>query len=196
MKKLIMLAACALMTALLASNASANDLRGRVAVTGRLGVINPANSERRGTEGTLVVSTDAGFIGGGGLLFGVEDNIAAELEVTRSTFHANYFGDADVTNLSIGAQYRLPERQRLVPYFGAGINVLINDLPHSTAETVLGLHVAAGLDYVLQRQISLTAEVNGVEAFSADVKDFNGNRIGKLDPSSLAFTVGARFFFN
>ncbi|GFO59770.1 outer membrane protein [Geomonas silvestris] len=197
MRKLFSLAVCAMLAALVAGTANASDLRGRVAVTGRVGVINPANSELDVPGvGTLVVKTDAGFIGGGGLLFGVDDNIAAELDITRSSFHAGTYGDADVTNLSIGAQYRLPERQRLVPYFGAGMNVLINDLPHNTSETVLGLHVAAGIDYFLQRQIALTAEVNGVEAFSADVKNFNGTKIGSFDPSNLSFTVGARFFFN
>jgi len=197
MRKFVYLAACAALTALLAGNAEASDLRGRVAVTGRVGVINPANSELDVPGvGTLVVKTDAGFIGGGGLLFGVDENIAAELEVTRSTFHAGTFGDTDVTNLSIGAQYRLPERSRLVPYFGGGINVLINDMPHGTADTVLGLHVSAGIDYFLQRQVALTAEVNGVEAFSADVKDFTGSKVGSFDPSNVSFTVGARFFFN
>lgn len=198
MRKLFILAVCATLTALLADNAAAQDLRGRLAITGRVGVINPANSEKEVPGvGTLVVNTDAGFIGGGGFLFGVDDNIAAELDITRSSFHASAgFGQAEVTNLSIGAQYRLPERQRLVPYLGAGINVLINDLPHNTAETTLGMHLAAGIDYLLQRQVSLTAEVNGVEAFSSDVKDFAGNRIGKFDPSNVSFTVGARFFFN
>jgi len=197
MGKLFSLAVCAMLATVLAGTANASDLRGRVAVTGRVGVINPANSELDVPGvGTLVVKTDAGFIGGGGLLFGVDENIAAELDVTRSSFHAGTYGDAEVTNLSIGAQYRLPERQRLVPYFGGGINVLINDLPHNTAETVLGLHVSAGVDYFLQRQVALTAELNGVEAFSADVKSFNGAKVGSLDPSSLSFTVGARFFFN
>lgn len=198
MRKLFSLAVCAMLAALVAGTANASDLRGRVAVTGRVGVINPANSELDVPGvGTLVVKTDAGFIGGGGLLFGVDDNIAAELDITRASFHAGRaFGDADVTNLSIGAQYRLPERQRLVPYFGGGLNVLINDLPHNTAETVLGLHISAGIDYFLQRQIALTAEVNGVEAFSSDVKDFTGAKIGSFDPSNVSFTVGARFFFN
>ena len=196
MQKFILFAACAVLTALLAGNAAASDLRGRLAVTGRIGVINPANGEKEDRDGTLVVSTDAGFIGGGGFLFGVDENVAMELDITRSAFHSSGFGQTDVTNLSIGAQYRLPERQRVIPYAGAGMDVLINDLPHNTADTVLGVHVAAGLDYMLQRQIALNAEMKGVEAFSADVKDYTGARVGKFDPSNFAFTVGARFFFN
>ena len=112
MRKFVLLTACALLTAFLAGNAAASDLRGRLAVTGRVGIINPANSELDLPNGDrLVVSTDAGIIGGGGFLFGVDDYIAMELDITRSSFHTSKFGTADVTELSIGAQYRLPERQ-------------------------------------------------------------------------------------
>jgi len=196
MRKFLLLTACAVLTAFLAGNAAADELRGRLAVTGRLGVTNPANGELRSDAGTLVVSTDPGFIGGGGFLFGVDDNVAIELDVTQSTYHTSKFGTAGVTNLSMGAQYRLPEKQRFVPYLGAGLDVLINDLPDNTANTVLGLHLAAGIDYMLLRQLALNAELKGVEAFSADVKGFNGSKVGEFDPSNVAFTVGARFFFN
>ena len=122
-----------------------------------------------------------------------------ELDITRSSFHTSNstgFGQAEMTNLSIGAQYRLPERQRFIPYFGAGMDVLINDLPNNSVNTVLGLHIASGLDYMLQRQVALNAEIKGIEAFSADVKNFDGSKAGQFDPSHVSFTVGARFFFN
>ena len=197
MRKFLLLTACAALAALLAGNAAADDLRGRLALTGRVGVTNPSNSELDQNGERLIVSTDAGFIGGGGFLFGIDDNIAAELDVTRSSFHTAGFGQAQVTNLSIGAQYRLPERQRLIPYFGGGMDVLINDLPNSSADTVLGVHIASGLDYMLQRQVALTAEIKGVEAFNADVRNYNnGIKAGKFDPSNVSLTVGARFFFN
>ena len=198
MQKFILFTACAVLTAFLAGNAAAGDLQGRLAVTGRLGVINPANSELDNSAGErLIVSTDAGFIGGGGFIFGVDDNIAAELDITHSTFHTAGFGQADVTDLSIGAQYRLPERQRLIPYCGAGIDVLINDFNDYSANTTLGVHINSGLDYMLQRQVALNAEIKGVESFNADVKSFNnGAKAGKFDPSNVSFTVGVRVFFN
>ena len=197
MKKYVLFAACAVLAGMLAGNAQADDLRGRLAVTGRVGVTNPANSEKElPGVGTLVVKTDAGFIGGGGFLFGVDDNVAMELDITRSVFHTSGFGDANVTNLSIGGQYRFPERQRVVPYVGAGLDVLINDLPHNATDTVLGVHVAAGLDYLLQRQVALNFELKGVEGFNSDVKDFTGGKIGEFDPSNFSATVGVRFFFN
>jgi outer membrane protein len=197
MQRFILLAACAVLTAFLAGNAAANDLQGRLAVTGRLGVINPANGERDlPGVGTLVVSTDAGFIGGGGFIFGVDENIAAELDITHSTYHTGGFGQANVTNLSIGAQYRLPESRRLIPYCGAGIDVLINNFNNFSSNTTLGLHLNSGLDYMLQRQIALNAEIKGVEAFNADVKDFTGAKVGNFDPSNVSFTMGVRVFFN
>jgi len=197
MRKLILLAACALMTAFVAGNAAADDLRGKVAVTAKIGVTNPANSERPSPLGTLVVDTDAGIIGGGGILFGVDDNIAVEMDVTRSSFHTSGFGTAGVTNVSVGGQYRFPERQRLIPYVGAGVDVLISDLNDATyTKTVVGMHLAGGLDYMVQRHLALNAEVKGVEAFTTDVRAFNGAKIGEFDPSSLSFTVGVRLFFN
>lgn len=198
MRKFLLLTACAALTAILAGNAAADELRGRVAVTARIGVTNPANNEENiPGVGRLVVSTDAGIIGGGGLLFGVDDNIAIELDVTRSSYHMSRFGTAGVTNLSVGAQYRFPERQRLIPYGGAGVDVLISDLDRNYTNTVVGMHLAAGLDYMLMRQIALNAEIKGIEAFSTDVKSLNGgDKVGKFDPSNVAFTVGARFFFN
>ncbi|HJV66474.1 MAG TPA: outer membrane beta-barrel protein [Geomonas sp.] len=196
MKKFALFAACALLTACVAGNAAAEDLRGRIAVTGRIGVIDPANSEKNGFEGTLLVKTDPGIIGGGGFLFGVDENVALDLEVTRSAFDTDGLGRAGVTDLAVGAQYRLPERQRFVPYAGAGIDVLINDVGNNVTDTVVGLHLKGGVDYMLMRQVALNAEIKGVEAFNADVRNFAGAKTGEFDPSNVSFTVGARYFFN
>jgi len=197
MRNLLFLSTCALLlTAALSGNAAAEGLRGRLAATGRIGVTNPAESEMNSSAGRLVVSTDPGIIGGGGFLFGVDENIAVELDVTRSSYHTSGFGTADVTNLSIGAQYRFPERQRLIPYWGGGLDVLINDLSDRYANTTIGAHLSGGVDYMANRQFALNVELKGVESFSADVEGGDGARVGKFDPSSLSVTFGARFFFN
>lgn len=197
MRKLVILMACAVLTASLAGNASADGIRGRLAVTGKIGITNPADSERNGTEGKLVVSSDAGLIGGGSLLFGIEEDVALELGVTHSTYDTSGLGDAEVTTLSVGGQYRFPEHQRLVPYVGAGLDVLLNGLSGNRyVETVLGGHLAAGLDYFTTRQIAFTAEVKGLQAFSSDVREYGGGKIGEFDPSTLSLTLGARLFFN
>ena len=196
MRKLVLLAACAVLTALFAGNASAEELRGRLALTARMGITNPSNSEKADPDGTLVVSTDPGFIGGGGFLFGVDDNVAVEMEVTRAAFHTSGLGSAGVTDVEVGGQYRLPEKQRIIPYGGAGMDVLINDLSNNVVDTVVGLHLKAGADYMITRQVALNAELKGVEAMNADVRQYNGNKIGEFDPSNISFTVGVRLFFN
>jgi outer membrane protein len=199
MKRLLAFAAGALLAAtFFAGPAAADDLRGRLALTAKLGVVNPRDSEITKGGDRVVVSTDAGFIVGGGLLYGVDDNVAFELELVRSSCDTAAWGDAQVKDLSFGAQYRFPERSRLVPYLGAGVDVLINDLERSasSADTVLGVHLAGGIDYLLTRQVALTAELRGVEAFSADVKGLDGSRVGSFDPSNISFMVGGRFFFN
>ena len=199
MKKLLLAAACAALMAFSAGNAAADGLRGRLAVTGRLGITNPADSERNNLAGErVIVSSDAGFIGGGGLLLGVDDNIAVEVDVTRSSYHTGAFGTAGVTNLSVGGQYRFPERQRAVWYGGAGLDVLMPDFKDNYVDTVVGAHVAAGLDYMLTRQVAFNAELKGVEAFSSDVRSFSsgGAKVGEFNPSNISFTVGARIFFN
>lgn len=193
-KMLLLCAGVLLLAAPLAGKASAEDLRGRIAVSGKLGITNPAESETDTLNGRMVVSTDAGLIGGVGVLFGVDDNVAVELEVSRSTFDASSFGDADVTDVSIGAQYRFPGRQLVVPYVGAGLDVLINDLDNKYTNTTVGAHVSGGLDCFMNRQVALNLELKGVESFEADVDGPNGT--GKFDPSALSFTIGARFFFN
>ena len=166
-------------------------------MTGKLGVTGPANSEKSNPAGTLVVSSDAGIIGGGGFLYGLDDYVAIELGVTQSSYTTDGFGRADVTDVSFGAQYRFPERQRFIPYAGAGLDVLINNLDNGYANTVVGAHLAVGIDYLLTRQVALTAELKGVEALTTEVRTFNGgSRIGEFDASSLNFTVGARLFFN
>ncbi|MBJ6799468.1 outer membrane beta-barrel protein [Geomonas propionica] len=193
-KMLLLCAAALLMAAPLAGNASAEDLRGRIAVSGKIGVSNPAESEVDTINGRMVVSTDAGLTGGLGFLFGVDDNVAVEMEVSRTRFDASSFGDADVTDVSIGAQYRFAGQQHVVPYIGAGIDVLINDLDRKYTNTTVGAHVSGGVDFFMNRQVALNLEMKGVEAFKADVDGPNGT--GKFDPSALSFTVGARFFFN
>jgi len=198
MRKLILLAACAMLTALFAGNASAEELRGRFALDARMGVTNPANGWRTDPNGNgkLLVETDAGFIGGGGFLFGLDDNVAVDLEVTRSVYHTSGFGSAGVTDVAMGGQYRLPERRRMIPYVGGGVDVMINDLSNNAVDTVVGLHVKGGLDYMISRQVALNAELKGVEAFNADVKRYDGAKLGEFDPSNISFTVGLRLFFN
>lgn len=59
--------------------------------------------------------TDAGFIGGGGMIYGIDNHFAAEIDITRSAF-GSHDGDFGVTNVALGAQYRFNLAQpQLVP---------------------------------------------------------------------------------
>lgn len=196
MRKLAVLCAGALILAgPFCASAGAEDLKGRLAVSGKIGIINPAESEVDSPAGRLVVSTDAGLTGSLGFMFGVDSNVAVEMEVSRATFDTSHFGEADVTTISVGAQYRFPERQRMVPYLGGGMDVLINDVGNRYANTTVGVHLAGGIDFLLDRQAAFNIEIKGLESFTADVDGPNGQD-GEFDPSNVTATVGVRFFFN
>lgn len=183
-----MFCAAALIT-LATGTAMADSIMGRTGVTGRLGFIVPSDSS---SFLTGVFGTNTDFIGGGGLIYGITDSIAAEVDVT----HAG-IGNFEITNISLGAQYRflnLPIK-KLVPYAGAGLDILVNGIDNGSVDNTVGMHLSAGVDYFLQKQLALTAEIKGVIAPDADIK-LGGVKVGDFDPTSFSMTFGARYFFN
>lgn len=80
-KRLIMLC-LAVMFILTAGTALADSIRGRLGITGRLGFAVPADSNINGSN----ISTETGFNGGGGFIYGLTDNIATELDVTHAAY--------------------------------------------------------------------------------------------------------------
>ena len=207
MKKMVCFACIALCLSL-AANAMADSIQGRFGVTGRIGFLVPADSEFHNSPFPRKSGTDTGFIGGGGFIYGIDKNWAVELDITHSEFRANDafgFEDSDfaTTNISLGAQYRfinLPVK-KLVPYAGAGLDILINDFspqlgPNGDVDTVAGVHLAGGVDYFVLKQLAVTGQLKGVIAPDADINDALGRKIGNFDPSSLSVTFGARYFFN
>lgn len=196
MRKSLLISVIALVAMLAGSNAMAENLRGKFGVSGRLGVIVPADSERNfAPYGKLVVETDPGFIGGGGLIYGVDDHLALELNVDHSIFHTKGWSRADVNDVAMGAQYRFDSPGHVVPYVGGGIDILIPEFKDMQVDTVLGLHLSAGLDFFVSRNVAFTTELKGVGAFDADVNRL-GVKQGDFDPSNISTTVGMRIFFN
>ena len=177
-----------------------DSIKGRVGITGRLGFSVPADSD-------AVVfgspnrndNTDTGFIGGGGFIYGITDNIAAELDITHASYGTNTSTDFDTTNISMGAQYRflnLPVK-RLVPYAGGGLDILVNGANNGLdVDTVVGVHMQVGVDYFVMKQLALTSEIKGVLAPNADITYLGGGKVGEFDPNSLSMTFGVRYFFN
>jgi len=192
MKKLIVLACATAALTLAAGPALADSIQGKLGVTGRVGVLIPAD----GDFDAHTNRTDAGFIGGGGLIYGIDKHFAAEFDVTRTSFESD-FGDFGVTNLALGAQYRFTLSQpQLVPYLGAGIDLLLIDADQGRdVDTTVGVHATAGVDYFITKQFALTTEAKLLLAPDTDIKDSLGKR-GDFDPTAFSTTVGLRYFFN
>lgn len=194
MKKLLVVAVVALMLTLIGGGAYAESIENRIGVTGRMGFIIPADSDFEDYQ----IDTDAGFIGGGGVIYGFDKNIAIEIDVTHTWFGGNLpsgadMGEFSITNLAFGVQYRFQVAEpALTPYAGGGIDILFNDYSRASVDDVVGIHAAGGVDYFLTRDIALNAEIKAVVAPDADIK---GGRGGNFDPSSISGTFGVRYFF-
>jgi len=198
MKKLIVLACLATTVSMTAGTAMADSIKGRLGVTGKVGLISPADNSAENYDNR----TDTGIIAGGGLIYGLDDHIALELDLTGATFGSDT-GDFDVVNVSLGGQYRFALQQRqLVPYVGAGLDIIATDYEAdngagSDVDTTLGVHIKGGFDLFLQRNLALTVEAKLVVAPEADITDsWSGAHAGNFDPSNLSTTVGIRYFFN
>lgn len=198
MKKLIVLACLATTVSMTAGTAMADSIKGRLGVTGKVGFISPADNSAENYDNR----TDVGIIAGGGLIYGLDDHIALELDLTGASFGSDT-GDFDVVNVSLGGQYRFALQQRqFVPYIGAGLDLIAADYEAnngagSDVDTTVGVHVSGGFDVFLQRNLALTAEAKLVVAPEADITDrWSGAHAGDFDPSSLSTTVGIRYFFN
>jgi len=191
MKKLLVLACATTVISLTAAAAMADSIQGKIGVTAKAGLLFPAD----GNYGPSTNHTDIGGIGGVGVMYGYDNNFAAEAEITRSNFHSDV-GTFGVTDLSLGVQYRfMIDPSRVVPFVGAGLDILVNNLNHDRdVDTTVGVHVKGGCDYFISRQLALTAEANLVVAPDADITGPSG-KIGELDPTSLSTTVGFKYFF-
>jgi outer membrane protein len=192
MKKILVLA-CATATISLASGAAhADSIKGKIGVTGKMGFQIPADNE----IGLFKDKTETGFIGGGGIIYGIDNNFAAEFDITRSMFDSR-FADYGVTNVTLGAQYRFVlAHPKLVPYVGTGLDILMIDTDQGrNVDTTVGIHASGGVDYFLMKQLALTAEAKLVIAPDTDINGPSG-QVGSFDPNAFSTTFGVRYFFN
>lgn len=203
MKRLIMLAALTLAVACTAVPASADVIKGRLGVTGRLGFTIPTDGifVNPSTSALDDYKADADFIGGGGFIYGIDRNFAAEIDVTRTSFDAHIPGgkqEAEIINVSLGGQYRFIPQERLVPYVGAGLDILLNDLAGGyDVDPTVGIHGAVGVDYFILKPLALTAEAKIIAGPETDINDHaTGRRVGRFSTTNFAGTFGVRFFFN
>lgn len=196
MRKFFTILCIGTLLAMASGTAMAESIKNRFGITGRVGFIVPSDSTEVVTG---VVGTNVDVIGGGGLIYGVTDHVAAELDITHAGFGSGAGVDFEVTNITLGAQYRftVTPNKNLVPYVGGGLDILINDANQgSSVDDVVGVHVSGGVDYFVHKQVALTAEAKGVVAPDADIRGRNGQKIGDFDPVSFSMTFGVRYFFN
>lgn len=197
MKRVIAFVCLAVTIGLATGTAMADNIKGRLGVTGKIGFLDISD----GDLGDRRIKPDVGFIGGGGLIYGVTDDVAAEFDITRSEFGSDYpvsgnSGDFGITNIALGAQYRFKvAHTKLVPYAGGGIDILLNEYDPAEVDDVVGIHINGGIDYFIMKQLALNVEARAVIAPEADIKR-GGIKVGNFDPSSFSTTFGVRFFFN
>lgn len=205
MKSFISLISVIAVLTLPAGSAFADSIAGKVGVTGRLGFLVPADSETSNSSPTFNISTDVGFVGGGGFIYGIDKNFAVELDITHTDFDGDIKGinqgNFETTNFSLGMQYRLKEPiAHLTPYVGGGLDILVNDFTSddgvkANVDTVVGVHLAGGVDYFVMKQLAFTGELKAVIAPDADINGPFGKE-GNFDPMSFSMTFGVRYFFN
>ena len=197
MKKIIVAVAMVLSMTVLSDFAAAENLTGKFGATGRIGFIVPSDSDWQ-VAGPL--SSDTGFTFGGGLLYGITRNVAAEVDFTHSIYDLKFDrftkdGTASVTNLSLGGQWRFASDKPYTPYAGGGLSILFNDYTDSDVDTTVGIHLKGGIDYYINPRVALNAELKWTISPSADMHYRPALDRGSLDPSNLSGLFGARYFF-
>jgi len=198
MKKTIAALTLAVAMTMMAGPAAAENLTGKLAGSARLGFTLPYDSD---WQVAGPVSSDTGFIFGAGLLYGVTRNLAAEVDFTHSVYDVRFDrftkdGTANVTNFSLGAQWRFASQQPYTPYAGAGLSILFNDYTDSDVDTTVGVNFKGGIDYFLNPRLALNAELKWTLSPSADMHYRPAVDNGSFDPSSLSGLFGVRYVFN
>ncbi len=211
MKRFLGVAAGVILLTLSVGSAGAESLKGRLGITGQVGFIAPVKSEF--TPGFVAANglpsstlrPDTGFAGGGGLIFGLTDNVALEAGVIQTTkMDYDNLGVTALkimsTNVSLGAQYRNNFAPDMSAYLGAGVDVLLSDVEdargnNGDVDTVVGGHANVGGDYFLTKSLALNFDLRGVFFPEADVKGA-GLTVAKYDPIGFVALFGVRFFLN
>lgn len=191
MTKKVMMALSAAAAVMMVSQADAQSIRGTMGVTARAGLISPADSKGRLGD---YVDTDVGFVGDLGFLYGVDDTLGFEVDLSYGKFSTDSqsgYGTGTLKGMAVGMQYRFPPANpRLTPYMGLGVDVLIPDYKRANVDTVFGAHVRGGFDYFVDRNLAFNIDLKVTGGFEADV---DGG--GKFDTSSVTTMAGFRYFF-
>jgi outer membrane protein len=201
----------------------ADSIKGKLGVTGRLGLMIPSDIDYTATTSYTIIPSitigeiqndkakaETAFVGGGGFIYGVTDNIAVEVDVTHAP-QIDYDNSGQkvleitTTNVSLGFQYRFSPENMLVPYLGGGVDFIISDGKYLTGnelniEKVIGGHVNIGADFFITKRIALNADFRTVMGPKVNIYVQNPSLSGTLnsqyDPMSFVALFGVRFFLN
>lgn len=196
MRRLILMLMLGLALAANAGNVMAESINGKLGLNGKLGAIMPLEDGE--IEGSSFTTDDVGFAGGGGLIYGFGDNLAAELDVIHIDsldvkMAGSKVGEASFTDISVGLQYRMMPERRVVPYLGAGVDFIKGDIEDSKLDWAIGGHINGGIDFFLYPRLVLNLDVRGIIAEENDI-ELDDRKIGKFDPMSVVTTLGVRLF--
>jgi outer membrane protein len=193
-----------------AEGTQSSSIKGRLGITGQVGFIMPSNSDftnsfaaANGLASTKLEKR-SDFAGGGGLIFGLTDNLAIEaqalhvpgIEYTNTGVKVL---EITTTNLSLGLQLRSNVDADLAAYLGAGVDWLINDVVdgnnnEGNINSLIAGHVNVGGDYFFTKNVALNLDLRGVFGPTADIKNAGGVIIAEYNPISFVGLVGVRVF--
>jgi OOP family OmpA-OmpF porin len=224
MKKMVLFATAALL--LFAGTAMAESIAGKVGVTARGGASYIFDSEFTEYATGVVdkdIKADTGWTAGGGIMYGITDNLAVTFDViylqtklnASDTTRDIKFATGKTVDFALGAQWRFMPKSAFVPYIGAGLDVLWNKADITTefldefadpngsldVDPTYGGHLSVGADYFITPNIALNAEIRGLYSTKGDMKykaagsPEDGMVIAEYNPSNISGFVGIRFFF-
>lgn len=190
-------------------NVGADSIKGRLGITGQVGFIVPSDGELTPAltpaSGVSKLNIDSGFVGGGGLIYGIGDNFAVEAHVAYAPTLDVKYTDVKITKLntidaSLGFQIRsnLLDEKHITAYLGGGVDVLfanVDDIGgyNFDISTVVGGHVNGGGDYFITKNLALNLDLRGVFFPDANVKTM-GTKVATYDPISFMALFGVRWF--
>jgi len=178
-----------------AATALASGIDGRFGITGKAGALVPLKDDFIGGS----TGSDPGLAAGGGIIFGLGNNLAIEVDAIHlmksNVSSGASSAEASLTDVGLGLQYRFGPDNRLVPFIGGGADFIKGELKNSSDVTfnldwTVGGHVNAGFDFFVTKGIALTVDTRGLFAADGDVK---GTPL-KYNPMSFIGTVGIRLF--
>ncbi len=203
MKKFVYLFAAIAVSVMVVNTAGAEDIKGRLGISGKAGFNVPSGTIINNSSATELKS-DSGFTTGGGLVYGITSWLAVEADVTYTpetdfNFNGQKVFEMETIIPSVGLQLRnnLIE-DHLSAYLGGGIDLLMatpKDNSGNTARvsTIVGGHIHGGGDYFITKNFALNLDLRGI-FFSKTNITAGGETFGKYDPNTFVATVGLTWF--